>query len=159
MGEFETTVAAPFKHSRQNTLSRPNLLYYFTLEKKWMGGDEAKKLIALAVAAHCYTETKEGEYTLAEHLSEEKIPLGFRPTDAIFDSAVPETQDPIEAILHLLSEKTGKDLKVLASELQEIEKSFDDLIGSNAAVVILAGKYQLDVSSFRAELLRRGEEG
>ena len=73
MGEFETTAAAPFRHSHQTTLARANLLYYFTLEKRWMSSDDAKKLISLAAARGCYIEEKEGEYTLAEALQDEKI--------------------------------------------------------------------------------------
>lgn len=156
MGEFETTAAAPFKHSRQTTLARANLLYYFTLEKRWMSSDDAKKLISLAAARGCYFEEKEGEYTLAEHLQEEKIPLGFKPTDAVF--AVPENEDPVERILQLLSEKTGRGIKELAAELQAIQKHFDDLLGSSAAVVILSKRYGLDISAYMEALRRAAEE-
>lgn len=156
MGEFETTAAAPFRHSHQTTLARANLLYYFTLEKRWMSSDDAKKLISLAAARGCYIEEKEGEYTLAEALQDEKIPLGFRPTDAVF--AVPENEDPVEQVLKILSEKTGKELKELAGELQTIQKHFDDLIGAGTAAVILSRRYGHEIPARQAASLAKADE-
>ena len=157
MGEFETAAAASFIHMHRSALSQMQLIFYYTQDKRWMGIDDAKKLIALALARGCYLKNENGEFVLSDSLKSEKIPLGFRPTDAIFaDDEVPEI-NPIEVILDAVIKKTGKDRKTLSAEMGEIRKKFDNLIADDAAVVILAKRYDVDVSSYRAELLRELE--
>lgn len=157
MGEFETTAAAPFIHMRISALSQMKLIFYYTQDKRWMGIDDAKKLIALALARGCYLKDEKGEFTLTDALKSEKIPLGFKPTDAIFaEDDIPEI-NPIERILNAVAVNTGKDRKTLTAELSEIRKKFDNLIADDAAVVILAKRYGVDVSPYRAELLRELE--
>lgn len=157
MGEFETAAAAPFIHMRISALSQMKLIFYYTQDKRWMGIDDAKKLIAQALARGCYSKDEKGEYVLSDSLKNEKIPLGFKPTDAIFDEEdIPEV-NPIESILDAVVKKTGKDRKTLTAEMSEIRKKFDSLIADDAAVVLLAKRYEVDVSPYRAELLRELE--
>ncbi|HJJ46490.1 MAG TPA: DUF2240 family protein, partial [Methanocorpusculum sp.] len=63
MGEFETTAAAPFIHMRISALSQMKLIFYYTQDKRWMGIDDAKKLIARALARGCYLKDEKGEFT------------------------------------------------------------------------------------------------
>ncbi|HJJ38885.1 MAG TPA: DUF2240 family protein [Methanocorpusculum sp.] len=157
MGEFETAAAAPFIHMHISALSQMKLIFYYTQDKRWMGIDDAKKLIAQALARGCYLKNEKDEFILSDALKSEKIPLGFKPTDAIFaEEDIPEI-NPIESIFNAVVKKTGKDRKTLSAEMNEIRKKFDNLIADDAAVVILAKRYAVDVSPYCAELLRELE--
>ncbi len=151
MGELETTVAAPFIHMRAPSLPQMKLIFYFTQDKHWMGIDDAKNLINRALSLGLYAKNERGELVPSEALKSEKIPLGFRPTERIF---VVEREDPIEGVLHTVSAKTGKDPKTLAAELPELKKRFDGLIHDEAALILLAKKYRVDISRYQPELLK-----
>jgi len=156
MGELETTVAAPFIHMHATALSQMQLIFYFTQDKRWMGIDDAKKLIALASSLGYYTSDNK-IFSLSSIVGVDKIPLGFKPTDAIFAEAVVNA-DPLEETLHVIAEKTGKDVKSLAAELQNLKKHYDNLICDEAATILLAKKYHADITKYHAELLKAIEK-
>ena len=153
MGELEITLAAPFIHMRSHSLSQMKLVFYYTQDKRWMGLDDAKKLITIGLTAGILTKDEHGEFVLAESLREEKVPLGFRPTDEIFSAPLPEKKDVLDVLLAEVSAKSGVETKALVSEMSEIRTHFDNLIGDYAAIVLLAKKYGVDVAPHRAELL------
>ena len=135
MGEFETTAAAPFIHMRISALSQMKLIFYYTQDKRWMGIDDAKKLIAQALARGCYLKDEKGEFTLADALKSEKIPLGFKPTDAIFaEDDIPEI-NPIEGtvtftngeVLEVATISSAILLEVYLSSRFLIEDKYDAL--------------------------------
>ena len=157
MDEFETAAAASFIHMHKSALSQMQLIFYYTQDKRWMGIDDAKKLIAKAFARGCYLKDENGNFVLSDALKSGKIPLGFKPTDAIFaEEQVPEI-NPIERIFDAVVKKTGADRKTLSAEMSEIRKKFDNLIADDAAVVLLAKRYDVDVLPYRTDLLRELE--
>jgi hypothetical protein len=153
MGELEITLAAPFIHMRSHSLSQMKLVFYYTQDKRWMGLDDAKKLITIGLTAGILTKDEHGEFVLTESLRDEKVPLGFRPTDEIFSAPLPEKKDVLDTLLAEVSAKSGLETKQLVSELSEIRAHFDNLIGDYAAITLLAKKYGVDVTPHRAELL------
>lgn len=158
MSEFETTVAAPFKkNARQTEFSRTNLVYFYALDRKWMSTEQAKKLIETAEKKGLLRKDEKGSYTLSETLAEEKIPIGFRPSDAIFATDDAEIQ-PVEALLDELAGATGKTKKDLAAEMQEISGHFENLILPEAAVILLAKKYHVSFANYAAALQQRIKE-
>lgn len=157
MGELETTVAAPFVHMRLASLPQMKLIFYYTQDKRWMGLDPAKKLIAAAEASGLVVRNAAGEFELRADLRDEKIPLGFRPTDAIFSVPLPEKKDVIEEILSAASAASGLETRVLVAEMQEIRKHFDNLIADDAACAVLAKKYHVDLAPFQKDLIARIE--
>ena len=157
MGELEITLAAPFIHMRSSSLSQMKLVFYYTQDKRWMGLDDAKKLITIGLTAGILTKDEHGEFVLTESLRDEKVPLGFRPTDEIFSAPLPEKKDVLDTLLAEVSAKSGLETKQLVSELSEIRAHFDNLIGDYAAIVLLAKKYGVDVTPHRTELLAQIE--
>ena len=157
MGDLEITLAAPFIHMRSSSLSQMKLVFYYTQDKRWMGLDDAKKLITIGLAAGILTKDEHGEFVLTESLRDEKVPLGFRPTDEIFSAPLPEKKDVLDTLLAEVSTKSGLETKTLVSELSEIRAQFDNLIGDYAAIALLAKKYGADITPHRAELLARIE--
>lgn len=150
MTELETTVAAPFRHTRMSALSQIKIIYYYTQDKKWMSLEQSKKLIKTAERAGLLSKNEGGEYVLSEKLADVKIPTGFRPTDDIFTNVPEENQcdDPVECIINEISSKTGKDKKEIVREMHEIKTHFNDLIGTDAACVMVAKKYNVDITAF-----------
>lgn len=157
MGDLEITLAAPFIHMRSSSLSQMKLVFYYTQDKRWMGLDDAKKLITIGLTAGILTKDEHGEFVLTESLRDEKIPLGFRPTDEIFSAPIPEKKDVLDTLLAEVSAKSGLETKQLVSELSEIRAHFDNLIGDYAAITLLAKKYRVDITPHRAELLAQIE--
>jgi hypothetical protein len=157
MGDLEITLAAPFIHMRSSSLSQMKLVFYYTQDKRWMGLDDAKKLITIGLTAGILTKDEHGEFVLTESLRDEKVPLGFRPTDEIFSAPIPEKKDVLDTLLAEVSAKSGLETKQLVSELSDIRAHFDNLIGDYAAITLLAKKYGVDVTPHRAELLARIE--
>jgi hypothetical protein len=153
MGDLEITLAAPFIHMRSSSLSQMKLVFYYTQDKRWMGLDDAKKLITIGLTAGILTKDEHGEFVLTESLRDEKVPLGFRPTDEIFSAPLPEKKDVLDTLLAEVSAKSGLETKQLVSELSDIRAHFDNLIGDYAAITLLAKKYGVDVTPHRAELL------
>ncbi|HJJ91220.1 MAG TPA: DUF2240 family protein, partial [Methanocorpusculum sp.] len=138
MGDLEITLAAPFIHMRSSSLSQMKLVFYYTQDKRWMGLDDAKKLITIGLTAGILTKDEHGEFVLTESLRDEKVPLGFRPTDEIFSAPIPEKKDVLDTLLAEVSAKSGLETKQLVSELSEIRAHFDNLIGDYAAITLLA---------------------
>ena len=157
MGELEITLAAPFIHMRSPSLSQMKLVFYYTQDKRWMGLDDAKKLITIGLTAGILTKDEHGEFVLTESLRDEKVPLGFRPTDEIFSAPLPEKKDVLDTLLAEVSAKSGLETKQLVSELSDIRAHFDNLIGDYAAITLLAKKYGVDVTPHRTELLAQIE--
>ena len=157
MGELEITLAAPFIHMRSHSLSQMKLVFYYTQDKRWMGLDDAKKLITIGLTAGILTKDEHGEFVLTESLRDEKVPLGFRPTDEIFSAPIPEKKDVLDTLLAEVSAKSGLETKQLVSELSEIRAHFDNLIGDYAAITLLAKKYGVDITPHRTELLAQTE--
>lgn len=157
MGDLEITLAAPFIHMRSSSLSQMKLVFYYTQDKRWMGLDDAKKLITIGLTAGILTKDEHGEFVLTESLRDEKVPLGFHPTDEIFSAPLPEKKDVLDTLLAEVSAKSGLETKQLVSELSEIIAHFDNLIGDYAAITLLAKKYGVDISPHRTELLAQIE--
>ncbi|HJJ29680.1 MAG TPA: DUF2240 family protein [Methanocorpusculum sp.] len=155
MNEREISVAAPFKHRNANRLRQIDLIFYYTQDKKWMSQDKAKKLILIAEKTGLITKDMGGEYVLREELRTVKIPLGFRPTDKIFVLDECETLDPLEKLLEDIEEKTGMVKKDLVGEMERISKHFDNLIGPEAAIILLAKKYHVPYGPYKADLIKR----
>ena len=157
MRDLEITLAAPFIHMRSHSLSQMKLVFYYTQDKRWMGLDDAKKLITIGLTAGILTKDEHGEFVLTESLRDEKVPLGFRPTDEIFSAPIPEKKDVLDTLLAEVSAKSGLETKQLVSELSEIRAHFDNLIGDYAAITLLAKKYGVDITPHRTELLAQIE--
>lgn len=159
MTELEITVAAPFRHTRMPALSQMKFIYYYTQDKKWMSLEQAKKVIKIAERIGFISKNESGEYVLSEKLTEVKIPTGFKPTDDIFTEVEAEIADadPVEGIINEVSEKTGKDKKELVKEMQMIKTHFDNLIYTEAAAIMLAKKYEIDISRFKESLISKIE--
>ena len=155
MSEREIAVCAPFRHRNAGQLRQVDLIFYYTQDKKWMSLDKAKKLIAVAEKTGLIKKEASGDYSLREDLREQKIPLGFRPTDEIFVIDESETLDLLEKLLDEIADASKIGKKELAGEMERIRKQFDNLISPEAAVILLAKKYHAPYDNYKADLIKR----
>ena len=155
MSERETAVSAPFRHRNTGKLRQVDLIFYYTQDKKWMSLDKAKKLIAIAEKTGLIKKESTGDYSLREDLREQKIPLGFRPTDEIFVIDESETADSLEKLLDDVADASKIGKKELAGEMERIRKQFDNLICPEAAIILLAKKYHVSYDKCKADLIKR----
>jgi len=154
MSELETTIAAPFIHSQEGELSQARLLFYYHQDKNWINPDEAKRLIALAERKGLLTRNEKGNFVPQPALLTLKIPIGFKPTDAVFETG---DTNAIEELLEHISSVSGIEKKDLLQQIPPILEHFDNLIVDDAAIMILAKKYGVNLNPYREKLIKHVE--
>ena len=133
-----TTLAASFRHARKEQLKKNEIIYYLAFDRHWMNIEQANLLLSRA-----------GEEGLIEYegdmirptfdVSSVEIPIGFKPSSAIF-----ERSDPYQDLLGRIVAESGQPVQDVVSEMNSlIQKEFDGNLRPEAAIVILAKKYNV----------------
>jgi hypothetical protein len=149
---FETAAAAPFrKNIRTPERSMMELVFFYTLDKKWMDRDQAKSFIRTAEQKGLLEKTPDGKFVLSASLADTEVPAGFRPDDSVFSLPA----DPVGELLEKIGKQTHIEQKQLAGEMQEITDRFDGHLYPEAAVILLAKKYRTEYSEYQDELQKR----
>jgi len=154
MSELETTIAAPFIHSQEGELSLARLVFYYHRDKNWLNPDEAKRMVALAERKGLLTRNEKGNFVPQPDLLTLRIPLGFKPSDAIFEKG---DTNVIEELLEHISSVSGIEKKNLLQQIPPVLEHFDNLIVDDAAIMILARKYGIDLAPYRENLIKHVE--
>ncbi|MDD1677000.1 MAG: DUF2240 family protein [Methanomicrobiales archaeon] len=135
---LKVAVAAPFKHTRKESLSRAEFIFYLTIDKKWMNREQAELFIARA-GSEGLLESTGGVLKPRFDLAEVAVPIGFRPGAEIL-----RQEDPVqELITRIASAIKAPPMQVAAEMNQLIKERFDDHLFPEAAIVILAKKYDI----------------
>ncbi len=144
---LRTTIAAPFRHTRKVTMKKNELVYYYALDRKWMSTDQANQLLRRAEEDGLLKQ-ENGLYSPAFDAASVTIPVGFKPTSAIF-----ERNDPMQELIGRIArarkvEETG----IVAEMNTVIREGFDTNLLPPAALVILAKKYKVPCDDLRDSL-------
>ncbi|KUK68501.1 MAG: Uncharacterized protein XE11_0204 [Methanomicrobiales archaeon 53_19] len=140
-------VAAAFRHLRKERLQKVEFIYYISIDRKWMNKDQAALLLERARDEGLITQV-DGAWIPAFDPAEVEIPLGFRPSADVL-----EKHDPVERLVGEIAQKAGADTKSIYAEMNMIiSDSFHGNLMPEAAVVILARRYQVPFGKYRAEL-------
>ncbi|MEI8330387.1 MAG: DUF2240 family protein [Methanomicrobiales archaeon] len=143
------TIAAPFKHTRKAGMRKNELVYYYALDRKWMSTEQANQLLKRAEEVGLLG-LDNGTYTPRFDLAAITIPIGFKPTSAIF-----ERNDPAQELIGRIAKvKNLQEIDVVAEMNKTIRDGFDSHILPTAALVILAKKYQVPFDDM-SEALRQ----
>ncbi|MEN6609210.1 MAG: DUF2240 family protein [Methanoregulaceae archaeon] len=133
---LKTTLAAPFKHTRKESLQKSEFVYYFALDRKWMSIEQANLLLKRGQEENLL-EFSGGVVKPLFNTAEITIPLGFKPGSEIF--AAPDSlQDMIDRIAQGTKKPAAE---VIAEMNRTIEKGFDGNLRPEAAVVLVAKEY------------------
>jgi len=147
-------LAAPFKHTRKNGMRKNELVYYYALDRKWMSTEQANLLLRRAEEEGLIRQDN-GVFTPAFDLSEVTIPIGFKPTSAIF-----ERNDPSqELILRIARAQNIQETEVVAEMNRIIKEGFDGNLLPATALILLAKKNHIpfeDLKEALRQLLSRG---
>lgn len=148
------TVAAPFRHTRKTALRRNELVYYYALDRKWMSTDQAAVLLRRAEEAGLLRQ-ENGLFSILFDPATETIPIGFRPTSAIF-----EANDPAQELIGRIMKARGvPETDVVAEMNRIIREQFGGNLQPPAALVLLAKKYGVPYEDLRETLVAAVRKG
>ncbi len=151
---LKTTLAAPFYHSRAEKLGRSELIYYYSFDRRWMDRDQVDLLLRRGMDQGLIRTDGEFFYLLFDP-SEVEIPIGYKPSSAIFEVA-----DPVSQLIDRIASRSAQTQEEVASRMNEVIKDrFDGKLRPEAALVILAKEYETPYSDLvpqlRSELLKK----
>ncbi|NMB79104.1 MAG: DUF2240 family protein [Methanomicrobiales archaeon] len=151
---FRTAIAAPFKHTRKTGMKKNELVYYYALDRKWMSTEQANHLLRRAEEAKLIS-VENGVYTPLFDVGSLTIPIGFKPTSAIF-----EQHDPSEELIARIARATRtEETEVAAGMNRLIREGFDANLLPAAALVILARQADVPFADLEDALLQSIKKG
>jgi hypothetical protein len=123
--------------------------YYYALDRKWMSTEQANLLLRRA-EERGLLGLENGIYTPRFDPAAVTIPVGFKPTSAIF-----EQNDPgQELISRIARARRVEETEVVAEMNRLIMERFDNNLLPPAALVLLAKQYNVPFHD-RSEALRQ----
>ena len=135
---LRTTIAAPFRHTRKTVMRKNELVYYFALDRKWMSTEQANQLLRRAEEDGLLRQ-ENGQFSPAFDIAEITIPIGFKPTSAIF-----ERNDPTQQLIGRIAKaRNVEETEIVAEMNRLIKDGFDTHLLPPAALVLLAKKYNV----------------
>jgi hypothetical protein len=144
---LRTTIVAPFRHTRKTGMRKNELVYYFALDRKWMSTEQANQLLRRAEDDGLVRQ-ENGLYSLTFDSAAVTIPIGFKPTSAIF-----ERNDPTQEFISRIAKvRNVEETEIVAEMNQVIKDGFDMHLLPPAALVILAKKYNIPFEDLRDSL-------
>lgn len=147
---FRTAVAAPFKHTRKSGMKKNELVYYYALDRKWMSTEQAGLLLRRAEEDGLLRQ-ENGIFTPAFDAGAVVIPIGFKPTSAIF-----EQHDPSQELIARIARKTNADETEVAAAMNRlIREVFDGNLLPPAAIVLLAKEAGVPFDDLQDSLVRQ----
>lgn len=151
---LQITFAAPFKHTRKAGMRKNELVYYYALDRKWMSTDQANQLLKRA-EEEGFMNLENGVYTPRFDLAAITIPIGFKPTSAIF-----ERNDPAQVLIGRIVKATSmQETEIVAEMNRTIRDGFDGHLLPPAALVLLAKKYTVSFEDMSETLMQGMKKG
>jgi len=148
------TIAAPFKHSRKSSMRKNELVYYYALDRKWMSTDQANQILRRAEEEGLMS-LENGMYAPRFDLAVITIPIGFKPTSAIF-----ERNDPAQVLIGRIAKTTSlQETEIVAEMNQTIRDGFDNHLLPPGALVLLAKKYGVQFEDLSDALMQSIKKG
>ena len=144
---LQLTIASPFKNTGKDRLKKNEIVYFFTIDRRWMNRDQAEQIISMSVEDGLIK--KEGDYyAISADVSGIDIPLGYKPSSDIFDN-----KDYIQIIAGDIAKKREIGINAVISEMNAvIRDDFDGNLKPEAAIIILAREYGIPFEGYLDEL-------
>jgi len=134
---LEQTIAAPFRAMRKESLRPTEFIYFFAIDRKWMDRDQASLVVTLGKRQGLLRE-EGGVLVPAFDPASVTIPLGFRPTNEIFNVR----ENACDLMMARIAEVRGTEVTVVAAEVNRlVRESFDGYLSPEAALVIVARRH------------------
>ncbi|HNX18510.1 MAG TPA: DUF2240 family protein [Methanoregula sp.] len=140
-------MAAPFKQTRKTGMRKNELVYYYALDRKWMSTDQATVLLMRACEKG-FLRQENGVFSILFDPAAVTIPIGFRPTSAVF-----EANDPVQELIGRIVKARGvPETDVVAGMNKLIKEQFRGNLLPPAALVLLAKEYNVPYEDLRDAL-------
>lgn len=135
-------------------MRKNELVYYYSLDRKWMSTEQAGILLHLAEEEGLLRQ-ENGVFSPLFDISSITIPLGFKPSSSIF-----ERNDPLGELIGRIAKAQGIEETEVVSEMNRIIKErFDGNLLPAAALVLLAKKYNVPFKDKREVLTATVKKG
>ena len=135
-------------------MRKNELVYYYALDRKWMSTEQAHQLLRRAEEDGLISQ-ENGVFTPRFDISEITLPIGFKPTSAIF-----ERNDPSQELIGRIAKTRNVDETEVVAEMNRIIKDgFDGNLLPPAALVLLAKKYSVPFEDIVASLRQSLKKG
>jgi hypothetical protein len=135
-------------------MRKNELVYYYALDRKWMSTDQANQLLRRA-EEEGLMNLDNGLYTPRFDLGAITIPIGFKPTSAIF-----ERNDPSQVLIGRIVTVTSQPETDIVAEMNRmIRDGFDSHLLPSAALVLLAKKYGVPCEDLSDVLMQSVKKG
>jgi hypothetical protein len=135
-------------------MRKNELVYYYALDRKWMSTDQANQLLRRA-EEEGFLSLENGMYAPRFDLAAITIPIGFKPTSAIF-----ERNDPAQVLIGRIAKAaTMEETDIVAEMNRTIRDRFDSHLLPPAALVLLAKKYGVPFEDLSDALLQGVKKG
>lgn len=124
-------------------MRKNELVYFYALDRKWMSSDQANSLLRRA-EEDGLLKLENGVYTVLFDPASVNIPIGFKPTSAIFTR-----DDPMQELILQIAKLRGVEETDIVAEMNKlIKEQFDGNILPPAALVLVAKKYGVPVEQY-----------
>ncbi|KAF5090865.1 DUF2240 family protein [Methanospirillum sp. J.3.6.1-F.2.7.3] len=144
---LKTALAAPFYHSRVQKLGKSELIYYYFFDRRWMTREQVDLLIHRGIEQQLLGTDGDMYFPLFD-LAEVQIPIGYKPSSSIFDA-----HDPFEQLLDRITRYARKEPEEIIAQMNQVKSdNFDGNIRPEAALVIVAKMYDIDVKDLLPSL-------
>ena len=97
-------------------MRKNELVYYYALDRKWMSTEQANLLLKNAEEEGLLVQDN-GIYSINFDISGVTIPIGFKPTSAIF-----EKKDPLQEVIGRIAKATGTQDTDVVAEMNKLIK-------------------------------------
>lgn len=135
-------------------MKKNELVYYYALDRKWMSTEQAHLLIRRAEEDKLVKQ-ENGVYTPLFEVSDVVIPIGFKPTSAIF-----EQHDPSQELIGRIARARNiEETEVVAEMNRLIRSGFDNNLLPQAALVLLAKEYKIPFDDLTDALFQSVRKG
>ena len=135
-------------------MRKNELVYYYSLDRKWMSTEQAGVLLHRAEEEGLLVQ-KDGVFSPLFDTASITIPIGFKPTSSIF-----ERNDPLAELIDRIAKARGMTETDVVSEVNRIIKEqFDGNLLPAAALVLLAKKYNVPFRDKREGLTGTVKKG
>jgi hypothetical protein len=144
---LRTTIAAPFRHTRKAGMRKNELVYYYALDRKWMSTEQANQLLRRAEEDGLIRQ-ENGIYSPLFDSAEVIIPIGFKPTSAIF-----ERNDATQELIgRIVKARKVEETEIVAEMNLVIKDGYGTHLLPPAALVLLAKKYNIPFEDLQDSL-------
>jgi hypothetical protein len=135
-------------------MRKNELVYYYALDRKWMSTDQANQILRRAEEEGLMS-LENGMYAPRFDLTVITIPIGFKPTSAIF-----ERNDPAQVLIGRIAKTTTlQETEIVAEMNQTIRDGFDNHLLPPGALVLLAKKYGVHFEDLSDALMQSVKKG